>query len=156
MSAQLKNLIGMGYVTADLFTPDAMERMDLTNIPHRDNTFDVIYCSHVFEHIIDDRKAMKEVYRVLRNEGWAVLLVPITCEKTIESKTFTEDREDRLRLFGQKDHWRRYGPDYKDRLENTGFRVKVLDAKGFLNPLEIRRMRVSTKAAGDIFYCAKK
>ena len=155
MAPQLKKFIGKGYLTADLLAPNVMEKMDLTDIQHPDNSFDVIYCSHVLEHIVDDRKAISEVYRVLSNDGWAILLVPVTCEKTIESKTFTENPEDRLLLFGQEDHWRRYGPDYKDRLTNAGFKVEALEANNFLDSSEIKKIRVDTKAAGNIFYCTK-
>jgi SAM-dependent methyltransferase len=155
MRQQLQKFLGKGYMTADLLEPDVMEKMDLTNIPHANSSFDIIYCSHVFEHIVDDKKAMGEVYRVLRKDGWAILLVPITSEKTIESQAFTEDPEERLRLFGQEDHWRRYGPDYINRLRDAGFRVEALEANDFLDFGEMKRLRVDTKAAGKIIYCTR-
>src|SRR5262249_12426105 len=77
---------------------------------------------HVLEHVPDDRRAMREFYRVLKPGGWAILLVPITVERTFEDPAVVDPAE-RLRLFGQEDHVRRYGPDYGDRLSEAGFAV---------------------------------
>ena len=112
------------YLSADLSNPNAMVNFDLTDIPYADNSFDVIYCSHVLEHIPDDRQAMRELRRVMTPNGWAILLVPTTAEKTFEDSSVTSP-EERERLFGQHDHVRRYGPDYVNRLQECGFRVSV-------------------------------
>ena len=116
---------GSGYLTADLFAESVMEKMDITDIRHPDDTFDVIFCSHVLEHVPDDRKAMAEFCRTLKPDGWAILNVPITTEKTVEDPSITDPAE-RLRLFGQEDHVRRYGIDYRDRLEEAGFIVQCV------------------------------
>jgi SAM-dependent methyltransferase len=114
------------YVTADLNSPFAMVKMDITNIEYEDNVFDVIICNHVLEHIPDDRKAMSELYRVLKPGGWAILQVPISLslDRTSEDSTITTP-EEREKIFGQEDHVRIYAKDYKDRLVLVGFRVKV-------------------------------
>jgi SAM-dependent methyltransferase len=135
--AQLSRLFasasGIDYLSADLFSSTAMVRMDITDIEYPDETFDVIYCSRVLEHVSDDRKAMRELHRVLRTGGWAILKVPIsTAEETFEDPTITT-REERERAFGQFDHVRRYGADYKDRLEDAGFFVHV---DGFVRELD--------------------
>jgi predicted SAM-dependent methyltransferase len=118
----------LDYVTADLLAPDVMVKMDLTDIPFPDGAFDAIICNHVLEHIIDDRKAMSELYRVLKPSGWAILQVPIslTLESTYEDFSITTEkgRED---AFGQGDHVRIYGKDYKTRLQQTGFKVDIFD-----------------------------
>ena len=150
----LKNRLGSGYLTADLHKSDAMVRMDITDIEYADETFDVIYCSHVLEHIPDDIRAIRELHRVLRSDGWAVLLVPITADKTFEDPSITEPT-DRLRLFGNKDHVRKYGPDFVERLKEGGFKVKVVAASDFLTKGETGLMGI-TKAAGDIYYCTKR
>jgi SAM-dependent methyltransferase len=111
------------YLSADLFA-HAMVKRDITEIHYPDNTFDVIYCSHVLEHVCDDRKAMGEFYRVLKPGVWAILQVPITADTTFEDPTVISP-EERERLFGQNDHVRRYGPDYKDRLMEAGFSLRV-------------------------------
>ncbi len=149
----LKERLGAGYLTADLDDARAMERMDITDIRHPDGSFDVIYCSHVLEHVPDDRKAMREFYRVLRPGGWAVLLVPITAETTVEDPSITDPAE-RLRLFGQEDHVRRYGPDYRERLEAAGFKVTITHPSSFLKPNEMERTGIS-EAAGEIYHCTR-
>ena len=113
--ARLRKRLGAGYLTADLFDPHVMVQMDICNIQYPEESFDVIYCSHVLEHVPDDRRALGEFGRVLKRSGWAILLVPITVDRTVEDPTVTDPAE-RLRLFGQDDHVRRYGPDYVDRL----------------------------------------
>jgi ubiquinone/menaquinone biosynthesis C-methylase UbiE len=150
----LKHHLDSGYLTADLHKSGAMVRMDITDIEYADDTFDVIYCSHVLEHIPDDRQAIRELLRVLKSDGWAVLLVPITADKTFEDPSVTEPT-DRLRLFGNKDHVRKYGPDFVERLKEGGFRVKVITASDFLTEQETGLMGI-TEAAGDIYYCTKR
>jgi SAM-dependent methyltransferase len=146
--------LGSGYLTADLRNPRAMVSMDITDIQYPADTFDVIYCSHVLEHVQDDRKAMREFARVLAPSGWAILLVPIVCDQTFEDPSVTDPRE-RARLFGQEDHVRKYGLDFADRLRDSGFQVDVIYPQDFLTKEEILRMGV-TKAAGEIFLCKKK
>lgn len=113
------------YLTADLYQENVMEKIDITSIPYPDHSFDVILCNHVLEHIPDDRKAMKELYRVLKPGGWAILQVPVsnTLETTFEDPGITSEN-DRERVFGQRDHVRIYGKDYVDRLNQTGFMVE--------------------------------
>lgn len=146
-------LIGKGYLTADLFDPVADVKMDVTDIGYPDNSFDFIYCSHVLEHVPDDRKAMREFHRVLTSDGLAILLVPITTEKTVEDPSI-EDPKERLRLFGQEDHVRRYGPDYMGRLVEADFKVEKVERENFLTPKDIRRMGI-TAASGELFLCRK-
>lgn len=150
---RLRKHLGRGYLTGDLKEEKAMVRMDVMSIQYPDESFDVVYCSHVLEHVPDDRRAMREFHRVLRPDGWAILLVPITREKTLEDPSVTDPGE-RLRLFGQADHVRRYGPDYVDRLREAGFEVTVREASDFLGPEEIVRMGI-TNAAGEIFFCTR-
>ena len=99
-----------------------MVHADITQIPFVDDSFDVILCSHVLEHVPEDRQAMRELCRVLKPDGWALLLVPISSRRaeTYEDATVVAP-EDRERLFGQFDHVRIYGRDFKDRLEESGF-----------------------------------
>ena len=145
--------LGSGYLTADLSNPRAMVEMDVTDIQFPDGTFDVIYCSHVLEHVPDDRRAMREMRRVLAPGGWAMLLVPVTAEETFEDPSVTDPRQ-RLELFGQEDHVRRYGPDFADRLEASGFDVRVVQPEDFLTAREISWMGI-TRDAGELFYCRR-
>ena len=150
---RLKNKIGNGYITADLNDPKAMIRMDITDIHYPDEYFDVIYCSHVLEHVIDDIAAIREFHRVLKKSGWAIILVPIEKEKTFENFSIKDPRE-RLKVFGQEDHVRIYGEDFEDRLKKGGFKTKVIAAPEFLNEDEMIKMGITT-ASGKIYYCTK-
>ncbi len=99
--------------------------IDITKLSFEDNSFDVIFCNHVLEHILDDRKAMGELYRVLKPGGWSILQVPISnlLDETYENSTITDPKE-REAHFGQFDHVRIYGKDYVKRLSDIGFKVK--------------------------------
>ena len=126
------------YLSADLDAGVAQEQMDITDIHHPDGCFDVIYCSHVLEHIPDDAQAMRELCRVLHPDGWAILQVPILLEHTDEDPTIT-DPEERLRRFSQRDHVRAYGPDYADRLRAAGFTVRRDHYAARIGPTRSRR-----------------
>ena len=77
-------MAGPGYLSADLFDPGVMERMDICDIQHPDRSFDAVYCNHVLEHVEDDRKALREFHRILRADGWAILMVPTYPGPTLE------------------------------------------------------------------------
>ncbi len=149
--ALLKKQLGAGYLTADLINPRAMVRMDITNIQFPSDTFDVIYCSHVLEHVPDDKLAIHELYRILKPDGWAVILVPINADKTFEDPSVVDPTK-RLELFGQKDHLRRYGPDFRERLIEEGFNVKVFVPSDFLQDNEVSFMAIRNE---NIYYCKK-
>lgn len=120
---RFEKLHGEGYITADIESPLAKVKMDVHHIPFEDNRFDVVLCNHVLEHVRDDIQAMKEIYRVLKPGGFAVLQVPFfnpVGPVTVEDNTITDPRE-RERLFGQDDHVRKYGTDYIKRVASAGF-----------------------------------
>ena len=120
-----KDISNLDYISADISSPIAIIKMDITNINLPDNEFDCIICYHVLEHILDDEKAMRELFRVLKPGGWAILQSPVDHkrDKTFEDPNIVSPNQ-RERVFGQKDHVRIYGRDYKDRLEKAGFTVK--------------------------------
>jgi len=103
-----------------------VQKVDILSIPFEENTFDLILCNHVLEHIEDDQLAMSELYRVMQKNGIGIFQVPIDSnrEKTYEDFAIQTPAE-REKAFGQKDHVRMYGLDYKARLENAGFNVKL-------------------------------
>jgi SAM-dependent methyltransferase len=100
----------------------AILKEDITNLSFAGNSFDFILCSHVLEHVADDELAMSELFRVLKIDGIAIIQVPVdyTREKTYEDFIITTE-EGRQKAFGQKDHVRWYGKDFKERLEKAGF-----------------------------------
>jgi Methyltransferase domain len=111
-------------ITADLDPAGVMVQMDITDIDFPDGFFDIIYCSHVLEHVPDDSRAMRELCRVLAPGGFAILQVPLWDIITDEDPSITDELE-RTRRFGQRDHVRRYGRDYPERLAWAGFDVTV-------------------------------
>ena len=112
------------YITADLESPLADMHFDVQSIPLEDCSVDAIICNHLLEHVEDDRRALGELYRVMRPGGWGIMLVPEDRGRatTFEDDSIT-DAEERTRLFGQYDHRRIYGRDYDDRLRAAGFEV---------------------------------
>lgn len=116
------------YVTADLESPLADLHFDIQHIPLEDESFDVVICNHIMEHVEDDRLAMREILRIMRKGGWGVILSPVDLqrEKTFEDDTITDEAE-RTRIFGQYDHRRIYGRDYAERLRDAGFEVYECD-----------------------------
>ncbi|MBF0596771.1 methyltransferase domain-containing protein [Faecalibacter sp. WQ 117] len=125
---RFRNLKHLNYTTSDLESPLADVKADICDLPFEDNSYDVIFCNHVLEHIPDDAKAMSELFRVMKPGGWGILQVPISYQRdvTYEDPTITS-KEDRRREFGQYDHVRVYGMDYYKRLENAGFIVEQVD-----------------------------
>ncbi|MEJ7891703.1 MAG: class I SAM-dependent methyltransferase [Solirubrobacteraceae bacterium] len=100
-----------------------------------DGDFDAVICMHVLEHVLDDRAALREIRRVLRPGGWAVVHVPLTVGATVEDPAETDPAR-RLERFGQVDHVRSYGPDFIERVEQAGLTAEVA---GFDDPETIDR-----------------
>ncbi|QIY83282.1 class I SAM-dependent methyltransferase [Chryseobacterium sp. NEB161] len=123
---RFKKMDNLDYTSADLFSPIVDVKADILDLPFADNSFDVIVCNHVLEHIVEDRKAMSELYRVMKPGGWGILQVPMknSLEKTYEDFTITDPKE-RQKHFGQYDHVRWYGMDYFDRLRSVGFQAEI-------------------------------
>ncbi len=146
ISVRLGALPNIDYLTADLDPTQAMVQMDITDIDRPDASFDVIFASHVLEHVPDDVQAMRELRRILRPDGWAVLEVPIYGTTTIEDPTLTDPAE-RTRRFGQHDHVRMYGQDgvFAARLAEAGFDVTVVPLADELGPAATRRFRLDPK-----------
>lgn len=138
----------LDYTTTDLNSPLADVKADICNLPFEDNSFDVILCNHVLEHIPDDTKAMQELYRILKPNGMAVLQIPqdLARETTFEDNSIT-DKKERAKIFGQYDHVRIYGRDYFDKLRSIGFRVIEEDYTKKISPELVDKYRL---AKGEI------
>ena len=116
------------YITADIDSPIADVKADIVNLPFTDNSFDVVLCNHVLEHIQDDTKAMKELFRVMKKGGMGIFQVPqdLNRDVTFEDNSITDPKE-RAKIFGQYDHVRVYGRDYFDKLRSVGFKVEEVN-----------------------------
>ncbi|MGB5171129.1 MAG: methyltransferase domain-containing protein [Eudoraea sp.] len=145
---RFKKLPFKSYITTDLNSPLAEVKADICSLPFEDNSFDIILCNHVLEHIPDDRKAMSELYRVMKPGGWGILQIPqdLKREITFEDDSIT-DKKERAKIFGQYDHVRIYGLDFFDRLREVGFKVKEVDYTNVLTPSEVDNYRL---AQGEI------
>lgn len=137
---KFKSIKNWDYITCDLNSPLADIKADICNLPFKKFEFDLIICNHVLEHINDDLKAIREIYRVLKKNGAAILQVPIdeSLSKTFEDKTIIDPKK-KSELFGQYDHVRKYGKDYYDRLKSVGFKVKKIDIQKKLSEEEIKK-----------------
>src|SRR5687767_4434812 len=155
LQKRLKAQQHLHYVSADLCRSRAIVHADITAIPFPENSFDVVLCSHVLEHVLHDRQAMRELYRVMKPTGWAVVLVPINSrrEETYEDATIIAPR-DRERVFGQADHVRIYGRDFKMRLQEAGFTVRVEDLRRELGEKQAQRYGLRPRKA-QIHLCFK-
>lgn len=146
---------GLQYITADLESPLAQVKMDIHQMPFEDNQFDVVFCNHVLEHVTDDIQAMREINRVLKPNGWAILQVPFIqpdLATTFEDTTLTDPAE-RFRLFGQEDHVRMYGQDYPQRIAQAGL---LAEANRFVFSLPPETLQRYALPATEIIYIGRK
>lgn len=142
------------YVTADLESPLADIHFDIQDIPLGDASQDVVICNHILEHVEDDRKALSEIFRILRPGGWGVVLSPVDLsrEHTFEDDSITNP-EERTRIFGQYDHRRIYGRDYAERLREAGFEVDVRD---YAEEFPEKQRRLYALPTGEYIYIVYK
>jgi len=157
----LLNISDINYVPCDLYPElfdykgsEKVRKVDITNIPFESNSFDFILCNHVLEHIPDDNKAMSELYRVMKKSGIGIFQVPIDygIKNTYEDFSITTP-EGREKAFGQNDHVRWYGQDYKDKLESAGFEVTEDDYVRHFSEKEV--LMYGVNASELIYYCHK-
>ena len=125
----LKARVG-SYQSADITPGKAEIVRNIEAIEEPDSSFDCVVCSHVLEHV-DDRRALQEVYRVLKPGGVALIMLPVIegWSTTYENKAVTTP-EDRMRHYGQSDHVRYYGADVRDRIRAAGFGLSEFTAEG--------------------------
>lgn len=146
--------IAAAYLSCDL-EPVAMEVQDITKLTYADERFDFIMCSNVLEHVPDDRKALSELYRVLRRDGTCVLAVPIwRMGDSFEDHSITSP-SDRREKFGQADHVRLYGlEDFKRRICEAGFAIEIITPRSF-DPRVVTRFGLNHLTTGELFLCTK-
>lgn len=141
---RFRRMSNLDYTTTDLNSPLADVKADICQLPFKDNSFDVILCNHVLEHIPDHQRALAELFRVMKPGGWGVFQVPqdLNREMTFEDPGITDPQE-RRRVFGQYDHVRVYGRDYFDILRRAGFEVEAVDYTREFTPEQIEKYRLS-------------
>jgi SAM-dependent methyltransferase len=160
IAAAIAALPGVEYVSADIEPGVAMEVVDITAIPFPEGSFDVVICSHVLEHVPEDRRAMSEVFRVLRPGGRAYFMQPVDFGRaeTYEDPSIVAP-EERTRAFNQHNHVRVYGCDVRDRFEGAGFGVAERRYTEELDPADRARYALqagdATEREDVVFVAAK-
>jgi len=147
---RLEGLSHLRYVTADLVDPEVDLRLDLTHLDLSDGSFDATLCSHVLEHIEDDRSAIGELRRVTGR--WCLVAVPLDLSRdhTYEDPAI-QTPGGRERAFWQHDHVRLYGPDIEKRLTDAGFTVERIEPEREFGAEAVARFRLL--AADHLFIC---
>lgn len=153
LSAVFRHLGHLKYVTADLHQACDL-KFDIHRIPLPNHCFDAILCSHVLEHVRDDRKALQELHRILKPHGWAYLQVPIDHNRSVTLQDpAINTPELRLKHYWDRDHVRLYGRDYLGRLQAAGFTVDVIDVLTFVQRAEAEHFGLDT---AESLYFAKR
>ena len=151
---RFKSMSHLTYTTADYNSPIADIHFDLHHSPLPDQSFDVILCNHVLEHVRDDLQCMRELFRMLKPGGWGIFQVPLDTSRqnTLEDPSITSP-EDRTRYYWQKDHVRLYGLDYPKRLESVGFKVSEHSLTDELSEALVERYRLPK--GERIYFCRR-
>ena len=149
-----KSLPNIEYTSIDVVSGRAMMQMDVTNLNFEKDTFDSIICYHVLDDVKDDLLVMQEMFRVLKPRGWAVIQVPIDVNRaaTLEDVSVPEHNDVRI-----------YGLDFKNRLKNAGFEVRVEQYVNEMNSETIKKYGLKDRyytrfytTCEDIYFCMKK
>jgi SAM-dependent methyltransferase len=150
---RLAQISHLRYVTADLDQPGVDLQLDLTRLALPGASFDAVICSHVLEHVPDDRAAMRELCRIVAPGGWCLVMVPLDLsrEATYEDPGLSTPAE-RRRAFGQHDHVRFYAPDIRARLADAGFEVEWIRPLEEFGPAALDRHRLL--AFDHMFLCS--
>ncbi len=133
LSNWIKQNYKFKYETADLMMEGVDHKVDMLDMPFEDTSFDAFICSHVLEHVDDDKKAVSELYRILKPNGWGILMAPVctAITHTQEDKSHTTE-EERWRYYGQNDHVRLYSHDgFVEAISSSGFKVYQLGIEHF-------------------------
>ena len=155
LSRKLKRTPFVDYRSADLYRNNVDDRIDITDMrPYADASFDIVLCSHVLEHVPDDRLAMRELHRILRPDGFAIVMVPLVhgVDETNEDAAIDTPGL-RWKYFGSDDHVRQYGKrDFAHRLAAAGFELERLGI-GFFGMEPFRRAGIATDS---VLYVVRK
>ena len=144
------------YVNGDLNPNYADEIIDMTNIQYPENNFDFVICSHVLGHIPDEKKAIQEMFRVLKPGGIAFVLTLLNKEDipTIEDENIKSDAE-RVKIYGEKDLVRLHGNDFAVRLHAGQFSVEKIDYTKQLSSEIVEKYKLLNTRRGIIFKCTR-
>ena len=154
LEKRMKQLKKLTYIGADLNPDLADYQMDITQIPHKENEFDLIICSHVLGHVPDEGLAIREMKRVLKKDGLAIVMtvIDLNNSKTYENEAI-KTPEERLKNYGEDDLTRLHGLDFGQRLKTQGFEVEALDYRLTFSEAEQKRLGLGQGAREMLFLC---
>ncbi|MBX3100960.1 MAG: methyltransferase domain-containing protein [Bacteroidetes bacterium] len=156
LETQLAKVHTSGYVSADLNPHLARTVVDIQAIPYPDNHFDWILCSHVLGHVPDEPRALRELYRVLKSGGTALLL---TLQDRNRAITFedaaVQTPAQRLAAYGEPDLMRLHGLDFPQRIAAAGFVVEERDYRMHFTPAAQETFRLGDGTRERIWVCRK-
>jgi SAM-dependent methyltransferase len=123
---KIKQIPSIKYISGDIDPMLAMRKIDITKIDYNENSFDVVLCSHVLSVVKNDKKAIQELYRVLKPKGTLILQTYIykKYEKTFENFNI-ESNNERYKAYGKHYLQRCYGKDFIERFIKEGFSVDI-------------------------------
>lgn len=144
LEERLRPLPGLAYRSVDLFNPLADVQADLAALPLAENGFDAVLSCHTLEHVVEDRAAMRELARVLRPGGWAVIMAPFDPAVPDVLEDPAEDTPaKRMAAYGHPYHYRIYGQGLLERLRSAGLEPELVASRRFLTPHQRRRFRIN-------------
>lgn len=155
LSEFIKRFRNVTHHTADLSMDGVDLAVDISNMPEvMSDSYDILICSHVLEHIYDDRKALSELYRVIKPGGWGIIMVPIILPlDNIDEDPKVTDPSERWRRFGQDDHVRLYNKSgFMERVEEAGFTLYQL-GKDYFGETYFSKYGITSQS---ILYLAEK
>ena len=142
---KFKNFNHWEYKTCDLNSPLAEIKADICDLPFKNNSYDLVLCNHVLEHVSNDKLAVSELFRVLKKGGALIAQVPLDLRRNV---TFEDpsviDKEERKKVFGQYDHVRIYGKDYFNLLDSVGFKSHCISFTEKLPKHEVKKFSLRT------------
>ena len=136
---RLRALPNLRYTAGSLFPRGEQVRVDLTDIPFAEASFDIVICNHVFDEIPDDRRAIAEIHRVLRPGGRLITQTPIDPGREVTFEDPSLSPAERRAVFHTADDVRVYGRDFTARLAEPGFDVELVDYVAELDPATVER-----------------
>lgn len=146
----LRSKTGKGYLSADIYRADVMERIDITNIKKPDGYFGGIFCSHVLQDVADDNLAIRELYRILVPGGWAILNVPYyKGTKTTRLQPIVKGNDRPIEFL------RDYGEDYIQQLESAGFKVAEYSPRDLWDFNDHQNPGLDHVITGFVHFCRK-
>lgn len=154
LATYLRSRPDVRYRSADLMMQNVDDVVDITDMPiYTDGSFDFLICSHVLEHVSDDARALKELYRILAPGGSGIIMTPVAPEGSFDEDPAVSDEGERWRRFGQGDHVRLYDRSTLcSRIEQSGLEVVALSARTFGEEWFERH----GIASGSVLYIARK